>query len=304
MLRQSVARSLVVLVAIVFGLWSPTGDAKAAPSAEQRCQATKNRTVGKYVACKHNAEAKLATSGKASAYTQEILKCEYKMATAWELAQAKAAAAGTSCLDAPLTKADFQASIDMQITNVANALDGLGLDECQPVATSTPNPTPPAATPSPTPPARFVDNGDGTISDSQTGLQWEKKDTVCPGMHCVADAFRWSGFTLGPADGPLFTTFLTSLNSSNFAGSSDWRLPTLSELQSILVAICSGGPCVCPQGNTCIDGVFGPTGQIYYWTGTQAPFGPQWAWSVGFLDGIAWQEGKDRSFPVRAVRGP
>src|SRR5437867_6114353 len=32
---------------------------------------------------------------------------------------------------------------------------------------------------------RFVDNGDGTVTDNETGLIWEKKDNTCPGIHCV-----------------------------------------------------------------------------------------------------------------------
>src|SRR5262249_31397738 len=43
-----------------------------------------------------------------------------------------------------------------------------------PSATATPIPT---ATPGP----RFVDNGDGTVTDNQTGLQWEKKGNICVG---------------------------------------------------------------------------------------------------------------------------
>src|SRR5262245_57624763 len=34
---------------------------------------------------------------------------------------------------------------------------------------------------------RFVDNGDGTVTDNQTGLQWEKKSNTCffpAGIHC------------------------------------------------------------------------------------------------------------------------
>src|SRR5213592_4711192 len=38
---------------------------------------------------------------------------------------------------------------------------------------------------------RFVDNMNGTITDKQTGLQWEKKDTTCPGIHCVDDVYSW-----------------------------------------------------------------------------------------------------------------
>ena len=89
---------------------------------------------------------------------------------------------------------------------------------------------------------RFVDNGDGTVTDNDTGLQWEKKvqnvcsnnantactsDSDCPGgscagcLHCVDDPYTWcagpsSGFVCSnssnPPDGTAFTSFLTTLN--------------------------------------------------------------------------------------------
>src|SRR5882724_11665687 len=52
--------------------------------------------------------------------------------------------------------------------------------------------TPPTTTSSTTTTtARFVDNGDGTVTDDLTGLQWEKKDNTCPGIHCVSDTYTW-----------------------------------------------------------------------------------------------------------------
>lgn len=49
--------------------------------------------------------------------------------------------------------------------------------------------------------ARFTDDGDGTICDSQTGLMWEKKED-CGGVidlanpHCVAIRYTWSDLPL------------------------------------------------------------------------------------------------------------
>ena len=85
-------------------------------------------------------------------------------------------------------------TINCVITAVNAALNGCGPE---PTASSTPTPTPtgtPTPTPTMTPPPgdHFVDNGDGTISDTQTGLIWEKKDES-GGVHDVNSLFPWAG---------------------------------------------------------------------------------------------------------------
>ncbi len=104
---------------------------------------------------------------------------------------------------------------------------------------------------------RFVDNGDGTVTDKLTALIWEKKtnkDGVLNGAdrHDADNFYAWS-LSGSAADGDLFTDFLASLNGSCFAGACDWRLPTAPELQTILLA---PEPC---GVDPCIEPVFGPT---------------------------------------------
>jgi len=38
---------------------------------------------------------------------------------------------------------------------------------------------------------RFVDNGDGTVTDNMTGLMWEKKDNSS-GIHDMDNIYTWS----------------------------------------------------------------------------------------------------------------
>ena len=60
---------------------------------------------------------------------------------------------------------------------------------------------------------KFVDNGDGTITDQATGLMWQKAD---------------DGQT---RDWPEALQYAKNLN---FAGHSDWRLPNAKELHSLV----------------------------------------------------------------------
>ena len=59
---------------------------------------------------------------------------------------------------------------------------------------------------------RFVDNGDGTITDTKTGLMWSEKDNGVP--------IKWSDA-------------LSYCSNFNVGGYNDWRMPTLAELASL-----------------------------------------------------------------------
>ena len=163
---------------------------------------------------------------------------------------------------------------------------------------------------------RFVDNGDGTITDHHTGLIWEKKDNICPGIHCVNDSYLWSSTGTAP-DGGAFTSFLNTLNggatgvgnctsgdgstpTGGFVNHCDWRLPTIAELGTIIDTSASG----CGTGSPCIDATFGPTASSFYWSSTTGASFPSFAWSVNFLGGFVFPGNKSIfSFSVRAVRG-
>lgn len=145
---------------------------------------------------------------------------------------------------------------------------------------------------------RFIDGGDGTVTDNLSGLQWEKK-TDDATVHDQDNLYTWSaGGTAG--DGTVYVTFLPTLNGAGFAGQHDWRLPTLAELLGIVQPAypnCSTPPC--------IDPTFGPTDS----TTAAAAF-----WTVNTFLQQAWYVGFDAGYPgsyltkttpsaARAVRG-
>jgi hypothetical protein len=167
---------------------------------------------------------------------------------------------------------------------------------------------------------RWVDLGNGTAYDRVTGLTWEQK-TDDGGIHDKDNNYTWGTFD-GNADGTAFTTFLATLNggvtgvgdcrsedgitqSGGFAGHCDWRLPTVAELQTILLEPlpCSTTPCI-------DQSVFGPVNASFsfgrYWSsnGLNAMY-PHVILIVPLGDGGALTSALQYlvGFKARAVRG-
>ncbi len=135
------------------------------------------------------------------------------------------------------------------------------------------------------PAPRFVDNGDGTVSDRLTGLVW-LADANCFGPRlwtlAVADAYALASGSCGLADGSEAT---------------DWRLPNVKQLASLLdyseqaPAIPAGHPFLEVQG---VD---------FYWTSTTAVSDTTQAWTISLEHGLILENFKIASrsvWPVRA----
>jgi hypothetical protein len=161
----------------------------------------------------------------------------------------------------------------------------------------------------------YTDNGDGTITDNNTGLMWEKKDDS-GGIHDKDSTYTW-GMDAAPytMNGTMVTEFLATLNTPPcFAGHCDWRIPNVKELQSI-IDYENSGPAVSATFNTnCVAGctvcsctAFSLQVATYYWSSTTFNFPALrgFAWYVEFTFGDVTAHGgsKGSGNLVRAVRG-
>ena len=140
--------------------------------------------------------------------------------------------------------------------------------------------------------AAFTDNGDGTITDSTTGLVWDKCsrgqvwDNTTPPGTCTG--------TASTHDWAAALAQATAANAASHRGQADWRLPNRTELES-LVQINAASPA--------IDGTYFPaTPSNWYWTSTTFAPNPAVAWFVFFVDGYTDAYGKPYPGHVRLVR--
>jgi hypothetical protein len=166
---------------------------------------------------------------------------------------------------------------------------------------------------------RFLDQADGTLLDTTTGLVWEIKVSGVNCGHCVEDKHSWSKTGTEP-DGTVFTVFLEKLNGRcdgdektpcrtdepcagigngrcGHAGHRDWRLPLAFELQALLLEPyeCGVSPCVDPSFP-------GPVKASAYWASTSTS--PDTARGVFFSNGFIGSGAKTGGAYVRAVRTP
>lgn len=125
---------------------------------------------------------------------------------------------------------------------------------------------------------QLVDNGDGTISDISTGLMWAQNGV---GNGCN------NGNQL------IWTSAVGFADTLDFAGHTDWRLPTISELATIIDYSTS---------YPSIDALFINTQSSNYWSSTVNSSYPTVVWSAHFLDGYIDNRGKTSASYVRCVR--
>ncbi len=119
---------------------------------------------------------------------------------------------------------------------------------------------------------RFVDNGDGTVTDHGTGLTWQQE--TAPGMYQWPDALLYC-------------------ENLELGGQADWRLPNVRELHSIVDY---------GRSAPAIDPAFSAVSE-WYWSSTSSPAYKPYACRVRFHHGNIGTDPKSMFYYVRAVRG-
>jgi Protein of unknown function (DUF1566) len=147
---------------------------------------------------------------------------------------------------------------------------------------------------------RFIDNGDGTVIDRLTGLVWLKN------ANCISTNYPTFDNDVSPApetsnvpgDGKVLwqhaLDFVAGINDGTYpncgAGYTDWRLPNIRELLS-LIDYGYSHPCLSngagtghfSQGDPFINVMVTYTGDDDYWTSTSDANGPvdsAWAFEL------------------------
>lgn len=143
----------------------------------------------------------------------------------------------------------------------------------------------------------YADHLDGTVTDTQTGLMWQKCSLGQTWVDNTADNTADDQCTGGASavNWQLALDAAQTANAGSALGYGDWRLPNKNELASLVEPAC-----VNPSIN---DAVFVSTPANWYWSSSALANDSRGAWLVVFNDGLVNGGGKYLNSHVRLVRG-
>ena len=143
----------------------------------------------------------------------------------------------------------------------------------------------------------FSDNIEAWI-DADTGLMWEIKT-----KENIEHWYVWSKEEIQKAwhsenltdDVKDTFSYAKKLNANNHAGFSDWRAPTIEELQTLLRKE--------ENNDYCIKYPLSKNNYLYEWCWSSSPVvsDSSYAWGVNFLFGEDWNDRSDSGL-IRCVR--
>jgi hypothetical protein len=130
--------------------------------------------------------------------------------------------------------------------------------------------------------SRYHDHGDGSVTDTRTGLRWAR---------CSLGQHWREGRCQGEAQRLNWSIAALSVETEAEAG---WRLPELAELSSLTELACRD-PAINSE-------IFPQTQAAPYWTATRFINADGSFWQVHFLDGESLPDKADSRAYVRLVR--
>ncbi len=140
-----------------------------------------------------------------------------------------------------------------------------------------------------TPSADFTDNGNGTVTHAKTGLMWKR----------CAEGLSGAGCATGAANTMTWSNALAAAESASFAGFTDWRLPNLKELHSI-VETCGYDPAI---NQSIFPATPAPAFGSVFWSATSSASDPAKAAIFVFGGGGSVPNNKASLMHARLVRG-
>ncbi len=139
------------------------------------------------------------------------------------------------------------------------------------------------------PDIRYLDNADGTVTDLYPGLVWKRCSEGQSGADCstgTATTYTWQEAL----------QHVETLNASGgFAGFTDWRLPNIKELASLVE-----NQCFSPSIN---ETLFPATQSVSYWSSSFYNAISTNSWFVSFNSGSGSVTGRNNPYYIRLVRG-
>ena len=132
---------------------------------------------------------------------------------------------------------------------------------------------------------RFTDNGDGTITDNRTRLMWTKDAGTPTVSSCAGGIKNWQEAL----------DYIACLNSINHLGYSDWKLPGVKELISLVDYSRFGPPL--PLSHSFLN-----VQSYVYWSSSSDAGGTNVAWVVYMWVGYVYDFSKTCNYYVWPVR--
>lgn len=140
--------------------------------------------------------------------------------------------------------------------------------------------------------AYVVDSANGTVTDSRSNLMWDQCAYGLSGANCTA------GLRLGYS---YDTAKAVAGGLGTYKGKTGWRLPSVTELQS-LVETCRTGPAI---NTDAFPNTIDPAADAIttYWSSDLVPNNTSFAKSISFSSGSEINLPRKSSFQFRLVRG-